>query len=207
MQTMIPKHWIWVLCGGLAVACGAKGDRTGREYAPQMYHSVPYEPFSQIKDSSAGRWLTSQKEGAGEFYNSNPYNPHGMTMRLPVPGTVPRNEGERLPYRLTKDDLEVAATTLRNPLDSTEAVLAEGKILYTRFCWHCHGDTGAGDGPVGIVYKGVTSYSSRAVQNVSEGHIFHVITHGKGRMQAHGSQIHPDDRWKIVRYVQSLQKP
>lgn len=193
-----------------ALSCAAKKERPGTEYAPQMYHSVPYEPLSQIKDKEAGRWLTSREEGAAEFYNSNPFNPHEMTMRAPVAGTVRRIDkraSHGLPYRLPKDSLARAARTLRNPLDSTEAVLAEGKVLYTRFCGHCHGDTGAGDGPVGKVYKGVTAYNSRAVQNVSEGHIFHVITHGKGRMKAHGSQISPTDRWKIVRYVQTLQKP
>jgi hypothetical protein len=31
-----------------------------------------------------------------------------------------------------------------------------------------------------------------------------VITMGKGRMWAHGSQILPKDRWKIVTYVNTL---
>ena len=191
------------------LSCTAKKDHPGREYAPQMYHSVPYEPLSQIKDKSAGRWLTSRAEGEGEFYNSNPLNPHEMTMRLPVPGTVRRKrqgEGHYLPYRLPKDSLAAAARLIKSPLDSTESVIASGKLLYQRFCRHCHGDQGGGDGPVGKVYKGVTAYNSRAVQNAPEGHIFHVITHGKGRMQAHGSQISYLDRWKIVRYVQTLQK-
>ena len=63
-----------------------------------------------------------------------------------------------------------------------------------------------GDGLVGIAYKGVTAYNSRAVKNKSEGEIFHVITHGKGRMWAHGSQVSIENRWKIVKYVQTLQK-
>ena len=41
---------------------------------------------------------------------------------------------------------------------------------------------------------------------MTEGHIFHTITHGRGRMNAHGSQIDIADRWKIVRYVQTLQQ-
>ena len=63
-----------------------------------------------------------------------------------------------------------------------------------------------GDGLVGQKIAGVPAYNSRAVQNVPEGHIFHVITHGKGRMWPHGSQVSIEDRWKIVRYVQVLQK-
>ena len=40
-------------------SCGAGGDNPGLEYAPNMYHSVAYEPYSQIVDEDAGRWLTS----------------------------------------------------------------------------------------------------------------------------------------------------
>ena len=192
------------------VGCSSKKDDPGVEYAPQMYHSVPYGPLTQVKDKEAGRWLTSRAEGPAEFYNSNPHNPHEMNMRAPVPGTVARNPYSEtralLPYRIPKDSLTTAARSLRNPLDSTEEVIAAGRILYERFCRHCHGDQGQGDGPVGKIYKGVTSYTSRAVKNATEGHIFHVITHGKGRMKAHGSQISPIDRWKIVRYVEVLQK-
>jgi len=101
--------------------------------------------------------------------------------------------------------LELAAF-IKNPLASTEEVLKEGKVLYTRYCIHCHGEKGMGDGLVGIAYKGVTAYNSRAVKNRSEGEIFHAITHGKGRMWAHGSQVSIENRWKIVKYVQTLQK-
>lgn len=193
---------------GLAVlaGCASRGDYPGVEYAPQMYHSIPYEPLSQIQDEEAGRWLTSVDEGPAEFYNSNPLNPNGMTMRQPVAGTVPRNANGYLPYRIPKDSLALAGRVMKNPLDSTAAIVNEGKVLFQRYCRHCHGDTGAGDGLVGQVYKGVTPYNSVAVKNAPEGHIFHVITHGKGRMQPHGSQVSVEDRWKIVRYVQTLQR-
>lgn len=189
----------------LLASCAAKNDYPGVEYAPQMYHSVAYEPLTQIKDKSQGSWLDSNDEdGHGEFYNSNPYNPFEMTMRAPVANTVKRSS--YLPYRIPKDSLEIAAVKAKNPLEDTPEVLAAGKVLYTRYCIHCHGSNGQGDGKVGQVFKGVTPYNSRAVADKPEGHIFHVITHGKGRMLAHGSQISIEDRWKIVRYVQTLQK-
>jgi mono/diheme cytochrome c family protein len=189
---------------GLLFSCAAKDDFTGLEYAPQMYHSTPYEPLTQIKDKTQGNWLDSNEEdGHGEFYNSNPYNEHEMNMRKPVANTVKRDS--YLPYRIPKDSLEMAAELMTNPLDSTASVLAQGKALYTSYCIHCHGSQGQGDGKVGKVYKGVTAYNSRAVKDKPEGHIFHVITHGKGRMGAHASQVSVEDRWKIVRYVQTLQ--
>ncbi len=192
-----------VAVGYLAVSCSARGDRTGVEYAPQMYHSVPYEGLAQVTDTEAGRWLTSQEGGAAEFYTSNPNNPNAMNMREPVENTVPR--GKYLPYRIPKDSLELAARILKSPLDSSAEVVASGKVLFDRYCEHCHGANGAGDGLVGQVFKGVTPYNSRAVKDKPEGHIFHVITHGKGRMGAHGSQVSVEDRWRIVRYVQTLQ--
>lgn len=187
-------------------SCSAGKDKTGYEYAPQMYHSVPYEALSQIKDKEAGRWLTARASGEGEFYNANPYHPHGMTMRVPVAGTVRRSDRRFLPYRIPKDSLTLAARSLVNPLPNTEEVVAKGMALYGRFCLHCHGSEGQGDGSVGQLYKGVPKYNSSALRSLSEGHIFHVITHGRGRMSSHGSQISQEERWKIVRYVQVLQQ-
>jgi mono/diheme cytochrome c family protein len=201
------KNFIYLILTGLVFsACSAEGDFRGLEYAPQMYHSTPYEPLSQITDTEEGAWLSSLEDGVGEFYNSNPNNPHGMTMRLPAANTVRRNPGDFLPYRIPADSIELAAQVLENPLDSTDAVLEEGQALYTQYCYPCHGGAGQGDGPVGKVYKGVPAYNKGRYVDMTEGHIFHTITWGRGRMNAHGSQIDVADRWKIVRYVQTLQK-
>lgn len=195
-----------MLAGAVVISsCAAGPDDTGLEYAPQMYHSIPYEGLTQIQDKEVGRWLSNTNEdGHAEFYNSNPYNQYGMNMREPVAGTVKRSK--YLPNRIAPDDYESAAKLLVNPLDSTDAVIKDGKVLYETFCDHCHGAKGMGDGPVGKVYKGVTAYTSASVVDKPGGHLYHVITHGKGRMGAHGSQISEDDRWKIVRYVQVLQQ-
>ena len=190
----------------LVTACGAKGDHPGYEYAPQMYHSTAYEPLKQVNDKEKGTIISSSGEDVGEFYNGNPNNPHEMTMREPVPNTVRRSEGGYLPYRIPKDSLDMAGRLLKNPLDSTKAVTDHGKALYLRFCGHCHGEAGKGDGLVGMRIAGVPVYSSAALKDKPEGHIFHVITHGKGRMGAHGSQLSEDERWAITRYVQVLQK-
>jgi mono/diheme cytochrome c family protein len=209
----------------LLASCGAGGDDQGTEYAPNMYHSVAYEPYSQIDDWDAGRWVTSidypknpaTGTGHAEYYNSNPFNPHQMNMREPAPNTVKRNPRGWLPYRLPNDSTGLRmANRLRNPLDSSVQVLAEGKALYEMYCDHCHGPKGAGDGKVaqGVTvdgkeksaYAGVPNYKSDALRNITEGHIFHVITYGKNLMWPHGSQVSPEDRWKIAKYVKTLQK-
>ncbi|XOV95102.1 MAG: c-type cytochrome [Bacteroidota bacterium] len=188
----------------MLASCAAGVDNPGIEYAPQMYHSTPYEPLSQVQDKSMGTWLDSNPEdGHGEFYNSNPYNPYGMTMLEPVANTIKRGS---LPSHIAPDDFETAAAELINPLDSTKEVVAEGKALYERFCIHCHGAKGQGDGLVGQVFLGVTAYTSATVVDKPGGHLFWVITNGKGRMGSHASQLSEEERWKIVRYVQVLQK-
>lgn len=190
---------------GLA-SCSASGDYPGTEYAPQMYHSVAYEPLTQIKNEEEGMWLSNREDGKGEFFNSNINNPHAMNMREPVPNTVPRSNNGMLPYRLRVADLEGAAL-VENPIESSDEVLAQGGVLYMQYCSACHGPGGEGDGKVGEVIGGVANLKGGAYLELSDGHIFHVITHGKGRMGAHGSQMSIEKRWKIVHYVkQEIQK-
>ncbi len=188
----------------ILMSCAAGPDNTGLEYAPQMYHSTPYEPLSQIQNKDAGSWLDSNPEDEhGEFYNSNEYNPFGMTMLEPVTGTIKRGS---MPNHIAPDAYDEAAATLTSPFEFTPDVVKDGKVLYARFCQHCHGEKGMGDGLVGKVLKGVPTYNSAAIKDKPEGHIFHVITHGKGRMGSHASQLSVEERWKIVSYVQTLQK-
>jgi mono/diheme cytochrome c family protein len=197
---------IALAAGVMLVGCAAKGDYAGREYAPNMYHSVAYEPLSQITDENAGAIVNSLDSRTGEYFNSNKYNPNRMNMREPAPNTVKRNKFGWLPYRIPKDSLVLASAVMQNPLDSTEAIVADGKALYELYCDHCHGAKGAGDGKVADKFPGVPNYKSDGLRNITEGHIFHVITMGKNLMQPHGSQVSPEDRWKIAKYVKTLQK-
>ncbi|MBT1705234.1 c-type cytochrome [Chryseosolibacter indicus] len=203
----------------LLASCSAGGDDQGTEYAPNMYHSVAYEPYKQITDKEAGRWVTSIEypDNHAEYYNSNNFNPFRMNMRTPPANTVKRNAQGWLPYRLPNDSTGLRlADRLKNPLDSTVQVLSDGKALYEMYCDHCHGAKGEGDGKVasGVkvdgkdksAYAGVPNYKSDALKGITEGHIFHVITYGKNLMWPHGSQIAPEDRWKIAKYVKTLQK-
>lgn len=186
--------------------CKAGGDYQGVEYAPNMYHSVAYEPLSQITDEDAGAWANSLDSRSGEYFNSNKYNPFRMNMRLPAPNTVRRNPKGWLPYRGTNDTLSLRlANKLASPYESTPALLEEGKALYAMYCQHCHGAKAGGDGKVADKYPGVANLKGDAYKNITEGHIFHVITYGKGLMGSHGSQVSEEDRWKIAKYVKNLQ--
>jgi mono/diheme cytochrome c family protein len=188
------------LTAGL-LSCGDDHNDTGTEFAPNMYNSVGYEPMTQL-------------EG-----DTNKINPYGMNMRLPVSGTVSRKKytgadslkkaflaQELLAKTVPSDSITFSAALLKNPLAATPENIEAGKLQYERFCQHCHGEGGKGDGLVAKAYKGVPVYSSDALKDVNDGHIYHVITHGKGRMWPHGSQISSENRWKIVLYVHELQK-
>ena len=54
-------------------------------------------------------------------------------------------------------------------------------------------------------YKGVANLTAGAQKTNNSGHIFHVITHGKGRMWPHKQIVTPAERWKIAYYVHKLQ--
>ncbi|UOQ72045.1 c-type cytochrome [Hymenobacter cellulosilyticus] len=167
----------------LTTACN-KADDTGLEYAPQMYEPIAYEPLKQI--------------------HTNTVNPMGLNMRTPVVGTVPSG---KLAYysHIPKDSVGTAERRLRNPYSYTKANLEEGKVLYTRICSHCHGESGAGDGPVGQKFKGVPNYAAGSYKTMNDAHIYHVIQWGRNRMMPHGSIVNPEERWKIAMYVRVLQ--
>tara|TARA_R110002020_G_scaffold70993_1_gene183831 strand:+ start:309 stop:1034 length:726 start_codon:yes stop_codon:yes gene_type:complete len=196
-----------IAVAGISLASCVGGDNQGLEYAPQMYHSVAYEPLTQVMDSETkGNLISTREDGKGEYFNSNINNPHSMNMREPAANTVPRNKQGYLPYRYKAFEIEEASATMKNPIKLNDEVLTEGKRLFQLYCTPCHGSGGMGDGKVGEIIGGVANLTGGAYVGLSEGHIFHVITKGKGRMGAHGSQITPENRWKIVHYVkQELQ--
>lgn len=198
---------ISVAAVALLAGCKAGGDNPGLEYAPNMYHSVAYEPLTQITEKDYGVWVNSLNNGRGEFYNTNDYNPFRMNLRVPPPNVVRRNNHGWLPYRASNDTTSLRLSNkLVNPFETTPALLEQGKLLYEINCKHCHGAKGEGDGKVADKYPGVANLKSDAIKVVSEGHIFHVITYGKGLMGAHGSQVSEEDRWKIAKYVKELRK-
>lgn len=193
------------MSSALLAACGRDPEDPGLEYSPQMYNSIAYEDYTQITDTTT------------EEFNTNIYNPHRQNLRRPAAHTIARKSfagmngmqlaGDIMEYNIPNaDSMAWSERNLKNPLAATPANLEDGKVLYGRFCAHCHGATGAGDGKVAKMYPGVPNYTSGAIARLNEGHLFHTITYGKGRMWPHGSQVMPQDRWKIVLYVQTLQK-
>ena len=84
----------------------------------------------------------------------------------------------------------------------------QGEELYGKYCVHCHGGAGQGDGPVGLKLPGPPpAYTAAGKIDMTEGELFHIITYGKGLMGPHASLLNQEERWKLVLYVQHLQHP
>jgi len=186
------KNLKLITCGTYAVilvagftSCGKKDSNSpGFEYMPDMYRSPSLEYY--------GTHIIN-----GDTLNSS---------KLPVVGTIARGY---LPYVYpnTVQGYETAGLYLKNPIPYSENVEKEGEVLYGKFCVHCHGATGEGDGKVGAKLPGPPPAYSTALKDLPEGKIFHSITYGKNSMGSHASQLTQEERWKLVYYVQKLQGP
>lgn len=166
-------------------SCGKKdANSPGVEYMPDMYRSPSLE-----------------------YYGSQVINGDTVfTAMTPVKGTIARGYMPYV-YPNTPEGYEAAGLYLKNPLPYSEKTEKEGEVLFGKFCVHCHGASGAGDGKVGLKLPGAPPAYNGTLKNLPEGKIFHSITYGKGLMGSHASQLTQEERWKLVYYVQKLQGP
>lgn len=220
---------IAVLIALVAVSCKYQdGDRV-IEYAPNMYHSIPLEPYSQITDE----WYTE-----GLYYEgvtTQTIFENGLNAQKPVNGTVPRaeswfNEEAYTPYHRENslENYEWAGDSMRSPLPkperqwsgpsgvtidwATEEDFKKGKEVYEQLCIMCHGSNGEGKGTVPTKsenYPAVPSYKSATgtgLKNLPEGKMFHTLTYGKNAMGSYASQATPRQRWEVIAYIKHFQK-
>lgn len=163
-------------------SCDRTRIQKGYEYFPDMAHSLAYETYAPAKGAK-----------------------NGITMQMPVLGSIPR---EMIPYQYpaTVEGRLLAGKELSCKLEANEANLARGKAMFTIFCQNCHGVTGKGDGHLFTSGKFTVPPASLVSERMIAapiGEVFHVITVGFNTMGAHGPQIRPDDRWKIALYVKN----
>lgn len=170
----------------LTVSCDRDRNNPGWDFFPDMYYSKAYET-----------------------HTANPALKGGITDLSPVEGTIPRG---MVPYQYsnTKEGMEKAGKELVNPLTETERNLERGKEVYNIFCLHCHGEKGDGKGSLHTSGKYIyppANLINNKMEEKPDGEIYHSVTVGYGLMGAHGSQILPDDRWKLIMYIRNeLQK-
>jgi mono/diheme cytochrome c family protein len=140
-------------------------------------------------------------------YADNPNFPDKLTLRQPVPGTIP--QGVK-PFHYGPTPLEAARAgkELKNPLShGNPEVRKRGAMLYANYCQSCHGEGGLGDGAVSRRgFPAPLSFLGTAVLDMPDGEMFHILTHGKGNMPPHALQLSSLDRWAVILHVRVLQK-
>lgn len=161
-------------------------DSPGWEYMPDMYRSPAPE--------------------ANGIYISDA-TPDSLSNRMPAPGSIPRG-WTPFPYENSVQGDSLAAMFWKSPLQVTDDVEAKGKFLYDRYCQYCHGDKGDGQGPLIVKEKFPNTPPSYTTLfndgKLNGGHVYHVITYGKGVMGSHATQLDPQERWEVIAYVLRL---
>lgn len=187
----------------LLASCSRDPDSSGYEYMPDMYRSQAieaYVDYGMVSDDEYDALKTT------------------ISARVPAFGTIPFYDDKTkasimMPYDLPGTDEgynQSKSNTIPVSFIETEeiamAYAEEGKTLYSYMCQHCHGEKGGGDGGVVTVgqFNAPLPYST-GYKDRELGQIFHVITHGKGAMGSHASQLNKEERWKVALYVRTLQ--
>ncbi len=164
-------------------SCDRDKNNPGYDYFPDMYYSRAYET-----------------------YDPNPVFADSQTLQLPVAGTISQ-EQELYPYDRSEEGM-LSAVSIVNPIKPDTAVLSRGKIVYQTKCSHCHGENADGQGILFTSGKypfPPANLLGEKVVNRTDGQMYHTITVGYGIMEPHDIIVRPDDRWKVILYIRSLQ--
>jgi mono/diheme cytochrome c family protein len=183
---------IIVILSFLIIFSSCETEGPGYEFMPNMYRSPSLETYGQ-----------------------NAVFEDSLNARKPVKGTIARNYLSTFYYEGSLKGYLDAGENAVNPFENSDVNIEEGKKLYSMFCQHCHGEFGAGGGSITHpIYSAIPHYNDgkllrRAnvpMNQITSGHIFHALTFGLNAMGPHSSQLSEEERWKIVLYVQELQK-
>lgn len=202
------------LVAGTMVSCKGDSNSPGMEYMPDMYRSSAVEgywDYAEVRGeySQEAADLIREKFSFVPPAGTIPFSGEcGNSINSPYAHGAPigADKSHGL-YGMRQDSAGYTNAALdRNPIPFSDDVLKEGKVLFERFCIHCHGEKGAGDGAVPSTgkYPPPPAYNG-ALKDLPAGQIFYSITYGKNAMGSHASQLNKEERWKVVYYVQTLQ--
>jgi uncharacterized membrane protein/mono/diheme cytochrome c family protein len=95
-----------------------------------------------------------------------------------------------------------------NPIPPNAASVAAGKAIYEEKCVPCHGESGKGDGPIGLTLNPrPADLTQHAVPGVhTDGQLFGWITNGfpGSVMPPFRQALSDDDRWNVVNFIRTL---
>ena len=145
----------------LFTSCDRTRIQKGYEYFPDMAHSLAYETYAPSKGAK-----------------------NGITMQMPVLGSIPR---EMIPYQYpaTPEGRLQAGKELVCKLEASDTNLVRGKEMFVIYCQNCHGTAGKGDGHLytsGKFTMQPASLISERMLIAPIGEVYHVITMGWNTM-------------------------
>jgi cytochrome c553 len=93
-----------------------------------------------------------------------------------------------------------------SPLELTAANAARGRAYYSYYCLFCHGESGAGDGPVGESYvPRPADLRSAKIAAYSDGELLRASLLGTGHEPVLERVVRAQQRWYLVAYLRQLQ--
>lgn len=176
---------------------------------PDMYRSPAIEAYidygevrTWIPNDSLKNRLTALQPPVGTvpFQGSNSGNVYLPYDRMPTKGMDKTHGISSVAY---SDSDYVLSALDKNPLAFNQENVDKGEVLYNRFCDHCHGEKGAGDGKVSVSSNGLIVPPANAFEK-EDGQMFYSITYGKGVMGSHASQLNKRERWEVISYLKTL---
>jgi mono/diheme cytochrome c family protein len=94
----------------------------------------------------------------------------------------------------------------KNPVPAGANAVAAGKTVAQTNCVSCHGPGGKGDGPAAVALNPKPAdWTSKRVQDESDGEIFWKISNGRGAMPP-WKHLPENDRWSVIHFIRSLKK-
>ena len=88
--------------------------------------------------------------------------------------------------------------------------MKEAQRLYLVYCGVCHGDKLDGNGPLpsgGAYVAQPANFMAPNIKAFPDGHYFYVMTFGIRTMGSYASQLTPEQRWWVLKYIRSKQGP
>lgn len=182
-MSLINKITICLFVGGILTSCTKDPNSPGYEFMPDMYRSASieaYVDYNHLDEQSA---------------------------RLPVAHTIPFSEDAskawvNFPYPFPEgNDGYAMSSSLKNPIPYSDEVIEKGGDIHFKFCSHCHGEKGDGQGQIALNGKiaGIPAFKDRA--NITDGQMFHSISYGKGIMGPHAPLLSKEERWILVHWI------
>jgi mono/diheme cytochrome c family protein len=92
-----------------------------------------------------------------------------------------------------------------NPLALDEKSVADGKIIYIKDCYDCHGIKGEGNGPKSGDFEiSPGNFTKEDFQKQTDGSIFWKISEGRKPMPSFKTDLTDIQRWTVINYIRTL---